>query len=121
MSISRCNCAGFRILLGLALLITTWMTLTPQPLSLPDAPMADKWAHLLTFAVLAFLVDASWPEQGFDIRKWVALIGYGILIELLQTQVPNRFFSVGDIVANAAGVAVYAVAVLRLLRATCLR
>jgi VanZ family protein len=114
--ISRCNCAGFRLLLGLALVVATWLALSPQPVALPDAPLSDKWAHLLAYLVLAFLVDASWPDQRFTWPKWSSLLVYGLAIELLQTQIPNRVFSVGDMVANAAGVALYAFGALHLLR-----
>ena len=121
MPISRCNSAGFRLLLGLALVIATWLALTPKPVALPDIALADKWAHLLTYVVLAFLVDASWPEQDFGWRKWTFLLGYGVLIEMIQSQIPNRFFSLGDIAANAAGFAVYAFALQRALRSGGLR
>ena len=116
MPITRCDCAGIRILLGLALVITTWLALTPQPVALPDAPMMDKWAHLAAYLVLAFLVDSSWPERGFDWPKWGFLLAYGLVIELVQSQIPNRMLSVGDLAANAAGIALYGLAVLWLLR-----
>ncbi|MCB1774517.1 MAG: VanZ family protein [Gammaproteobacteria bacterium] len=106
--ISRCNREGFRLLLGLALVVATWLALTPQPVPLPDAPLSDKWAHLLAYLVLAFLADASWPDRRFTAPKWSGLLLYGIAIELLQTQIPNRVFSIGDIVANGAGIALYA-------------
>ena len=112
MPITPCNCAGFRLLLGLTLVIVTWVSLTPKGAPLPAVPLADKWAHLLTYTLLAFLVDASWPETGFDWRKWAALIGYGLAIELIQGQIPNRMFSLGDLLANAAGIAVFALLVL---------
>lgn len=117
MPISRCDTAGFRLLLGLVLVAFTALALLPQPVALPDAPFADKWAHLAAYLVLAFLVDASWPERGFDLPKWGALLGYGIVIELLQSQIPSRMFSVGDIAANLAGIALYAFVVFRVLRA----
>jgi VanZ family protein len=116
MPISRCNCAGIRLFLGLALVIATWAALTPQPMALPELPMADKWAHLLTYLVLALLVDASWPDSGFGWRKWLFLLGYGLAIELIQSQIPNRFFSIGDLAANAGGIMVYSLLVLRVLR-----
>lgn len=117
MPISRCNTVGFRLTLGLALVIVTLFALTPQPPSLPPVPLADKWAHLATYLVLAFLVDVSWPERGFGPAKWGFLLAYGILIELLQSQIPNRLFSLADVVANAAGIALYAFVVFRMLRA----
>lgn len=121
MPISRCNTVGFRLTLGLALVIATLFALNPQPPTLPAVPLADKWAHLATYVVLAFLVDASWPDRGFDLAKWGFLLAYGILIELLQSQIPNRFFSPADVAANAAGIALYAFLVLRLLRAQGIR
>ena len=116
MPISRCNTVGFRLILGLALLLATWFALTPQPVALPEVALADKWAHLATYLVLAFLVDASWPEHGFHLPKWGALFAYGLVIELLQAQIPNRMFDLGDLVANAVGIGIYAFAVMHLLR-----
>jgi VanZ family protein len=116
MPISPCNCAGIRLFLGLVLVITTYLSLTPQPAPLPDVAMADKWAHALTYLLLAFLVDVSWPEHRFDIRKWGTLFAYGLLIELIQSQIPNRLFSVGDLAANAAGIALYGGLALPLVR-----
>ena len=121
MAISRCDCAGLRILLGLALLITTWAALTPAPLALPDAPLADKWVHLAAFVALSFLVDASWPERTFDLPKGGFLLGYGVLLELAQSQVPGRMFSLADILADLAGIALYAVVLRRALRAAGVR
>jgi VanZ family protein len=121
VAISRCDCAGLRILLGLALLMATWFALTPSPIPLPTDFFADKWAHLATYLLLAFLVDASWPETGFDWRKWAALVGYGVSIELIQSLIPNRMFSLADVVANIAGIALYAFLVLPMLRARSIR
>jgi VanZ family protein len=121
MAISRTDTLGLRLLLGLALSLATWFALTPQPVTLPEVALADKWAHLATYLLLAFLVDASWPEPGFDWRKWGFLLAYGILIELIQVQLPNRFFSLADIVANATGIALYGFLIVPLLRACGIR
>jgi VanZ family protein len=76
----------------------------------------DKLAHMATYLVLAFLVDTSWPERGFGLPKSVFLLGYGVLIELLQMQIPHRLFSLGDLAANLAGIVLYAFLIKRLLR-----
>ena len=104
-------------MLGLALVVATWVALSPQPAALPDVPQADKWAHLLTYVLLAFLIDASWPDRPFDLSKWAWLLGYGLSIELIQSLIPNRMFSLADLLANAAGILIYAGGVLRGLRA----
>lgn len=121
VAITRCDSAGLRILLGLALLMGTWLSLSPAPLPLPEVALADKCAHLVAFVLLAFLIDGSWPERGFDLPKWGSLLGYGVLIELLQTQVPNRVLSLGDIFADAAGLLLYGLVLLHGLRATRIR
>ena len=107
---------ALRLTLGLALLTTTWLSLRPQPAPLPDVAFADKWAHALTYLLLAALIDASWPNRSFDIRKWGTLFAFGLLIELVQSQIPNRMFSIGDLVANAAGMLFYAALILRAMR-----
>ena len=106
LPISQCNTVGFRIILGIALLLTTILAITPQPEAITPV-MNDKVAHALAFVILAFLVDASWPALPFDWRKGLPLIGYGILLECLQYFVPSRFFSVADMVADTAGIGIY--------------
>lgn len=116
MPISRCDCAGYRLLLGLTLMIVTWLALTPQPPTLQADLMLDKWSHMLAFVVLAFLVDASWPDRTFDPAKWIPLFLYGVALEAIQMQIPNRIFDVADVGANAIGILLYAVAGVRLLK-----
>lgn len=99
--------AAFRLLLGLALLTTTWLTLTPNPAPLP-VDHADKLLHAGTFLLLAFLADAGWPERNIGWRPLALLALYGAGIEIAQQFVPNRLMSAGDLIANLAGLALYA-------------
>jgi VanZ family protein len=68
----------------------------------------DKLMHGLAFLVLAVLADRSLPRAAF--LPWIAaaLLAYGVAIELVQSRLPYRMFSWGDIAANAAGLATYA-------------
>jgi len=117
MPITRCNAAGFQILLGLALLVASIAMLSPgepeQPLLFPGE---DKLWHLLTFAVLAFLADAGWPDKGFVPLKYLPLCAYGIGIEILQNYIPNRQFGLDDLVADGTGLLLYGALALPLLR-----
>ncbi len=116
MPITRCNAAGFQILLGLALLVASIAMLSPsepKPLVLPGE---DKLWHLLTFAVLAFLADAGWPDKGFSAAKYLPLCAYGIGIEILQSYIPNRQFGFDDLIADGAGLLLYGLLTLPLLR-----
>ncbi len=63
----------------------------------------DKANHVLAFAVLCGLGIGAWPRAGA--RLAVALLAYGIAIELLQALVPAREADALDVVADAAGIA----------------
>ena len=106
LPISRCNSAGFRLMLGIALLLIAWQSLVPKPVPAADL-IGDKTLHALGFLLLGFLADAGWPELPFDWRKFVPLGLYGLGIEGLQSLVPGRVASLGDLIADGAGLAVY--------------
>ncbi len=106
LQVDRCNQTGARLLLGLALLIITYMALTPIP-DLLQQTVNDKFGHALAFMLLAFLVHSSWPNMPFNWRHGIPLVAYGIFLECAQYFVPGRFFSLLDIVADTAGIGLY--------------
>lgn len=106
LGLSRCNQVGARLLLGLALLVVSYLALTPYPDDLQEA-VNDKLGHAIAFTLLALLVHASWPHRHFDWRLALPLLGYGIAIEGLQHFIPGRFPSLWDIVADGAGIGLY--------------
>lgn len=67
----------------------------------------DKLNHVLAFYVLAFLADYSAPKAGFLLYKGLPILGYGLLIEMIQYFLPYREFSVLDLVADGIGIAAY--------------
>lgn len=75
----------------------------------------DKSNHLFAFAVLAWLVERNWPSRPAAVR-WGLLLGYGLLIELVQSQLPYRDFSLLDLVADGVGILCYLTASALLLR-----
>ena len=76
------------------------------PLIEPPLFSYDKANHVFAFAVLAWLVELSWPNRPLAVR-WGLLLGYGMLIELVQSQLPYREFSLLDIVADGVGILCY--------------
>jgi VanZ family protein len=71
---------------------------------------------MAAFLVLAALLDFSLPRQEFTLAKAGALLGYGLLIEIVQYFLPFRQFSLLDLAVDALGLAAYA-----LLRPLCRR
>lgn len=64
----------------------------------------DKLMHFVFYG--SFAIIAAWCTDQF--RHFVGLaifiIGYGILMEYLQSFVPSRYMSVADMLANTLGV-----------------
>jgi VanZ family protein len=89
---------------GVALLV--FLSLTPDPVVLVDAANFDKAQHAAAYAVLtlwfAQLDDASAPPRRI---AW-ALVSLGVVLEIAQLGIDAREFSIADMLANAAGVAV---------------
>jgi VanZ family protein len=94
---------ALRIAVFAALLLAVgWLALTPQP---PRALSTgwDKSNHLIAFAVLMLVGRLSWPRRPWALG--LALLAYGGLIELAQTQVPGRDGEWPDLLADAFGLA----------------
>jgi len=68
----------------------------------------DKLGHVLAFIMLAFLMDFSFPVSSFNLSKIVPLLGYGLLIEVIQYFLPHRMFSFLDMFADGGGLVIYA-------------
>jgi len=72
----------------------------------PTVTASDKVDHLLSFAVLtAAGLLALTPGWRGSMLAAASMLAYGVLIELLQTQIPGRFGDAQDAAADAVGVA----------------
>jgi VanZ family protein len=97
----------FRLALAVCLIAITTLALIPpghEPL-----PVSDKVNHIAAFLVLAWLADHAYPGYGRGTGLWLALLGYGVLIEALQATLPYREASLGDLLADALGLTAYLV------------
>jgi VanZ family protein len=74
----------------------------------PDLVPLDKWRHFLAYAALGgalayATVDWEWRTRWIAIVVLAAVVVYGVGLELWQSLIPDRYFSVGDAYANALG------------------
>jgi glycopeptide antibiotics resistance protein len=86
---------GATMLAGVAL-----VSLMPAP----DIGVSDKLSHLVTYFLLSgwfSLLAGNRASLGWTA---IGLIGYGMLIELLQGMTTYRYPEWGDVLANGAGV-----------------
>ena len=96
-----------RISLFFYALIVLWASLRPgggpQPIE-----HFDKVMHLAFYGLFTAIAGFAYQATRDNRRKFIVsafgIIGYGILMEFLQSFVPSRFMSGADIVANSLGV-----------------
>ncbi len=108
MTLPQTTIIAFRAALVVTLVITMYLATTQQEPSVIDN-LNDKVNHVLAFYVLAFLADYSAPKVRFNLSKGLAILGYGLLIEVIQYFLPYREFSLFDLAADGVGVAAYAI------------
>ncbi|MFG6462109.1 VanZ family protein [Roseateles sp. DXS20W] len=95
----------WRALLALLVAVITWLALSPAPPKTMNTGW-DKANHALAFGALAFsAVWALWPSP----RQWVwlvlALLAYGVGIEIAQGFLPPREADWHDVMADGVGIA----------------
>jgi VanZ family protein len=96
---------GFRLALWACVLVVAGLAFAP--LAEPTGFSWDKANHVLAFCVMAALADAGYPGSDRELPRWGLLLSYGLIIELVQWQLPYREFSWLDLVANAVGILLY--------------
>ncbi|MDC1286590.1 VanZ family protein [Gammaproteobacteria bacterium] len=86
--------------IGVAMLVVVaFVSLMPAP----GVGVNDKVSHLLTYCLLAGWFGLLARNQAILVWTIVALIGYGMIIELLQGQTGYRFAEWSDVFANSIG------------------
>jgi VanZ family protein len=104
-------------LLAVALVVITYLATAPADYPPLLDQISDKLEHLLAFYGLALLTDFAFRGTDFGLAKALPLLGYGLLIEFLQSFVPYRDVSLWDLTADALGLIAYGASV-PLLRRT---
>ncbi|WP_085760138.1 VanZ family protein [Oceanicoccus sagamiensis] len=67
----------------------------------------DKANHALAFFVLLALLDHAYPTAHLWWKKLLPLLAYGVVIELLQSQIPGRYASGLDVFGDIVGLLAY--------------
>jgi VanZ family protein len=98
---------AFRLALLVCVLAIAYFAFAP-PSQAPGTRF-DKLNHILAFAVLAWLADMAYPGRQ-TLGRWTFLLGYGLMIEVVQGFLPYRDLSLLDFAANAAGILCYSIA-----------
>ena len=78
------------------------LALTPAQIKLIENSW-DKANHFIAFATLYVTLHFGFCRLNLG-AKVAILLAYGIQIEIMQSFVPNRYFSLLDIVADGIGI-----------------
>lgn len=107
---------AWRLLFLLLITMISWLAFSPLPPVGVDLGW-DKANHFVAFATLAFVgLQCLRPGRR---RRWavvLALLAYGVLIELIQSHVPGRAADARDVLADMIGVAIGLAAHMLVLR-----
>lgn len=93
----------WRVALMISVLAVIYLATTSQAYPVP-ASANDKANHFIAFLELTLLAFLAWPGARLLYIVPPVLL-FGFLIELTQSFLPYREFSLMDVVADAAGVA----------------
>lgn len=112
----------WRVLCVVVVVGVSWLAFTPNPPPAADLGW-DKANHFSAFGTLAFLgMQCLRPRAG---RAWwvlATLLVFGVLIELVQSQIPGRDADAQDVLADmmgaVIGLAVHALAIWGVRRIT---
>ncbi len=88
----------------ISVLAIGFLATTENPYPVPSSS-SDKVNHLVAFLELTILTRLAWPELRV-IWFAPALLGFGLGIEIIQATLPYREFSLADLAADGAGVAI---------------
>lgn len=91
-------------LLALLLVVVSAAALAPGHQA-PTLGLGDKLNHLAAFVALGLAAALAQRPRRAGLAG-VALLAYGGLIEVLQTQVPGRHGDLADLLVDAVGIAV---------------
>lgn len=94
--------ALWRVALISSMLIILWLATTRLDYPIP-ASSWDKLNHLVAFIELAILARLSWPQLK-PAYAGLAMLAYGMAIEIIQAPLAYREFSMLDLVADGVGV-----------------
>ncbi len=94
----------WRAVLIVLLAVVSWFAFARVQFNDGGLPL-DKGRHLAAFATLAWVAAQAFAgTQAAFVRIALALLAYGVFIELVQSEIPGRFASGLDVAADAVGI-----------------
>ena len=87
-----------------SLLIIIYTSLQPLPEFTYQTRYMDKLLHALSYLWLAMLLFICLKTNKINLLVIISLILMGVALEIIQSYIPGRLFSIYDMIANTLGV-----------------
>jgi VanZ family protein len=99
----------FKVIFFITVIFVLYSALTPPSGNSHffNFPNGDKVLHASAFFVLSFLLNRASSSIHRRIRNMLSLLGFGILIEFLQSFTSYRTVSFGVVVADLVGILLF--------------
>ena len=93
---------SFRLALLLTILVIEFLATTTLEIEVVSG-IWDKANHFTAFFVLYVLLSFAYNNLT-SVQKFLLLIAYGLQIEIVQSFIDGRYFSLLDVVADSIGI-----------------
>ncbi len=94
----------YRILFFICLISIEFLATTTMKIEVVES-IWDKGNHFIAFFVLYILLSLSYKSLTIRV-KVLLLVAYGLHIEIIQSFIDGRYFSLLDVVADCVGIAI---------------
>jgi len=92
----------FKALFYICVVAILYLATTTQEIK-PLEHTWDKANHFIAFTTLYILLSLAYQNLSLRIKALI-LIGFGIMIEIVQSFIPGRDFSGFDVIADSIGI-----------------
>lgn len=93
----------FKAVFWIPAFICTWMALAPSPPEISVFKVTDVVLHAFAFTYLSFAMRLAYERRSL-LQVFLVLFGYGILIEAVQSLVPERTAEIKDLMVDVVGI-----------------
>nr|WP_298770588.1 VanZ family protein [uncultured Shewanella sp.] len=95
----------FKVAFIISLLLISYLVFSRQSYSPTWIPHFDKIAHAISFFILSLLTYFAFKPNNYLIITF--LMGYASIIEIIQSVLPYRTASFGDLIADIIGISCF--------------
>jgi VanZ family protein len=87
----------------LPLVLCTWLALVPDPSEISVFKISDVLLHAFAFTYLSFTLAVAYPQRSLP-QIFCLMLGYGLLIEVVQSFEVSRSAELKDLLVDIVGI-----------------